>query len=81
VLGELQPEVIEPVKNAPRGKVPVLGVEQRIDNFNPMEMGYGINQAVQEARRCLSCGPCKSCKGCVVLEFQTEISEIELDQD
>ncbi len=40
-----------------------------------------MEEAAQEARRCLSCGPCKSCKGCVVLEFQPEISEIEVNQD
>ena len=55
-------------------------VEDRL-NFELFEKGFTLAEAVEEARRCLCCGPCKSCKGCVVLEFQTEIAEIELDQD
>ncbi|MFC1906298.1 4Fe-4S dicluster domain-containing protein [Chloroflexota bacterium] len=50
-------------------------------NFVIFENGFVLEEAVQEARRCLSCGPCKSCKGCVVLDFQSEISEIEINQD
>ena len=55
-------------------------VEERL-NFEPFEKGFTLEEAVQEARRCLCCGPCKSCKGCVVLEFQPEISEIEVNKD
>ncbi len=40
-----------------------------------------MEEAVQEARRCLCCGPCKSCKGCVALELQLEIPEIEVNKD
>jgi len=55
-------------------------VEDRL-NFETFERGFTIEEAVQEARRCLSCGPCKSCKGCVLLEFQLEIAEIEVNED
>ena len=50
-------------------------------NFEPFEKGLTLEEAVQEARRCLCCGPCKSCKGCVVLELQPEIAEIEVNKD
>ena len=55
-------------------------VEDRL-NFELFEKGFTLEEAVQEARRCLSCGPCKSCKGCVVLELQSEIPEIEVNKD
>ncbi len=55
-------------------------VEERL-NFELFEKGFTLEEAVQEARRCLSCGPCKSCKGCVVLELQPEIPEIEVNKD
>ncbi len=55
-------------------------VEDRL-NFEPFEKGFTLEEAVQEARRCLYCGPCKSCKGCVVLEMQPEIPEIEVTKD
>jgi len=50
-------------------------------NFELFEQGFTLEEAVQEARRCLCCGPCKSCKGCVVLELQPEIADIEVDKD
>lgn len=52
-----------------------------VKNFEPFEKGFTLEEAVQEARRCLCCGPCKSCKECVALELQPEISEIEVNQD
>ncbi len=55
-------------------------VEERL-NFEPFEKGFTLEEAVQEARRCLCCGPCKSCKGCVILELQSEIPEIEVNKD
>ena len=50
-------------------------------NFEPFEKGFDLKEAMEESRRCLCCGPCKSCKGCVVMELQPEIPEIEVDQD
>ena len=50
-------------------------------NFEPFEKAYTLKEVIEEARRCLCCGPCKSCKGCVVLELQTEIPEIEVNED
>ena len=55
-------------------------IEYRL-NFEPFEKGFTLEEAVQEARRCLYCGPCKSCKGCVALDLQPEIPEIEFDKD
>jgi NADPH-dependent glutamate synthase beta subunit-like oxidoreductase len=54
--------------------------EERL-NFELFEKGLTLEEAVQEARRCLCCGPCKSCKGCVLLELQNEIAEIKVEQD
>jgi len=50
-------------------------------NFVPFEKEYTMAEVIEEARRCLCCGPCKSCKGCVVLGLQTEIPEIEVNED
>ena len=50
-------------------------------NFEPFEKGFTLEEAVEEAGRCLYCGPCKSCKACVMLELQLEIPEIELNQE
>jgi len=50
-------------------------------NFEPFEKGFTLEQAVEEASRCLYCGPCKSCKACVMLDLQTEIADIEVNSD
>jgi NADPH-dependent glutamate synthase beta subunit-like oxidoreductase/NAD-dependent dihydropyrimidine dehydrogenase PreA subunit len=50
-------------------------------NFVPFEKEYTLAEVIEEARRCLCCGPCKSCKGCVVLGLQTEIPEIKVNED
>jgi ferredoxin len=57
-----------------------LPAEKRL-NFEPFEKGFTREEAVEEAVRCLYCGPCKSCKGCVALELQLEIPEIELKRE
>lgn len=54
--------------------------EERL-NFEPFDKEYTLAEVIEEARRCLCCGPCKSCKGCVVLGLQTEIPEIEVNED
>ena len=55
-------------------------VEERL-NFEPFEKGFTLEQAVEEAKRCLYCGPCRSCKACVALEFQPDIPKVKLDED
>lgn len=50
-------------------------------NFDPFEEAFTLEEVIEEARRCLCCGPCKSCKGCVALELQPEILEVEINED
>lgn len=50
-------------------------------NFDEFEKGYTLEEAIKEARRCMDCGPCKSCKGCVFMGIQEEIPEIEVNKD
>ncbi|MFH1383082.1 MAG: FAD-dependent oxidoreductase [Chloroflexota bacterium] len=49
-------------------------------NFELFEKSFTLEEAVKEARRCLCCGPCQSCKACVVLALQPEISPVEVNQ-
>jgi len=55
-------------------------VEERL-NFEPLEKGFTLEEVVAEAKRCLCCGPCMSCKACVVLELQPEIPSIEINEE
>jgi heterodisulfide reductase subunit A-like polyferredoxin len=50
----------------PAGRVPLpeLSVENRIDNFQEIELGYTDELAQAEAARCLSCAICSECLSC-----------------
>ncbi len=39
--------------------------DQRIQNFNEVQLGYQESDSQQEARRCLKCGICSECYQCV----------------
>jgi len=64
----------------PQPKLVWVPAKRRL-NFEPFEKGFTLEQAVEEASRCLCCGPCKSCKACVALELQVEIAEIKVNRD
>jgi NADPH-dependent glutamate synthase beta subunit-like oxidoreductase len=55
-------------------------VEERL-NFESFEEAFTLKEVIEEARRCLYCGPCKSCKGCIALELHPEIPEVETNED
>ena len=50
-------------------------------NFETFEKEYNLEEAVAEARRCLCCGPCSSCRACVAMGLQSEIPQIALNQE
>ena len=64
----------------PQPELKWLPARKRI-NFKPFEKGFSLEEAVEEAGRCLCCGPCRSCKACVALDLQIEIPEIEVNRD
>ena len=55
-------------------------VKERL-NFEPFEKDFTLEEVIEEARRCLCCGPCKSCKACVEMELQPELPEVEVNED
>ena len=48
-----------------RVKMPELPVEQRVGNFNQVELGYDAEAGKEEAARCLNCSYCCDCGLCV----------------
>jgi NADPH-dependent glutamate synthase beta subunit-like oxidoreductase len=51
--------------DAPRRREPELTVEQRTTDFTEVVGGLSVEQASYEAQRCLSCGNCFECDGCL----------------
>jgi len=68
------------LKYKPQPEVLWSPAEDRL-NFKPFEKGYSLEEAVAEARRCLCCGPCSSCKACVAMGLQSEIPQIALSRE
>ncbi|MEJ2167398.1 MAG: FAD-dependent oxidoreductase [Desulfobacterales bacterium] len=52
-------------KPIPRVPVATLAVPDRLKGFPEVEKGYTQAEAMAEAKRCLSCGPCSECLACV----------------
>ncbi|PNX51906.1 MAG: 4Fe-4S ferredoxin [Thermoplasmata archaeon M8B2D] len=52
-------------EHIPRTEIPKRSAEERIDNFEEVELPLTEEQAIKEASRCLSCNFCSICKQCV----------------
>ncbi|OPY68011.1 MAG: Glutamate synthase (NADPH) small chain [Syntrophorhabdus sp. PtaU1.Bin050] len=50
-------------------------------NFDMFEIGFTLEDAIAEARRCLECGPCSSCKACVAAGIQPALPAVKVDEE
>jgi heterodisulfide reductase subunit A-like polyferredoxin len=55
----------EGCENIPKEKMPHLDPEERMKNFNEVQLGFSEEQIRKEANRCLACGICSECYQCV----------------
>ncbi len=70
-----------------RQQIPELEVGKRTDNFKEVELGFTIEQAQQDAIRCLSCRRCLGCGLClavcepkaIVFEQEDELIDLAVD--
>jgi NADPH-dependent glutamate synthase beta subunit-like oxidoreductase len=51
--------------DAARRQQPELAPEERVSGFGEVTGGLSVEEATYEARRCLSCGNCIECDGCL----------------
>ncbi|MBC8489761.1 MAG: 4Fe-4S binding protein [Bacteroidetes bacterium] len=62
-----------------------LPIEERKNNFLEVELGYSLEEAIEESRRCLNCGGCVECYECVyaceanAIDHDMKEEEIEID--
>ena len=72
--GDLLPATIEMIRKIERVEPPNLTLEARTQDFDTVELVYGWEEAINEARRCLRCGvgveilfqdKCASCLTCL----------------
>jgi len=71
-----------PLKRLYQSEPEILWIppEKRM-HFQLYERGFTLHEAVEEARRCLCCGPCISCKACVSVGIQESLPLVEVNQD
>ena len=48
----------------PRTPMPKRRPEERLRDYEPVDLGYSVEQAQREAERCLKCGVCVECYEC-----------------
>jgi len=74
LTGDLLPATIEMIKKIERIEPPSIDLEGRTKDFETVELVYGWEEAINEARRCLRCGvgveilyqdKCASCLTCL----------------
>lgn len=54
--------------------------EERI-NFATFEIGFTLPEAISEAKRCITCGPCVSCKACVAAGIQDSLPAVRIREE
>ncbi len=76
LTGDLLPKTIELIRKLNRFEPPVLSPQARAEEFEPVELVYDWESAINEARRCLRCGTgaellfqdkCATCLTCLRL--------------
>jgi len=64
----------------PEPEVAWIPPEKRM-HFQLFERGFTLTEAIEEARRCATCGPCLSCKACVSIGIQESLPTMEVNQE
>jgi NADPH-dependent glutamate synthase beta subunit-like oxidoreductase/coenzyme F420-reducing hydrogenase delta subunit len=73
VLDKLDSKVAEEITHVSRNAIPMISPEERVRHFKQAELGYDVETAICEARRCLTCAAgaqqdedlCVHCLTCV----------------
>jgi Pyruvate/2-oxoacid:ferredoxin oxidoreductase delta subunit len=45
--------------------MPELAVSERASSFSEINLGISVEEGLEEAARCFSCGVCRKCNNCV----------------
>jgi NADPH-dependent glutamate synthase beta subunit-like oxidoreductase len=64
----------------PEAEVAWIPPEKRM-HFQLFEKSLTLKEAIEEAKRCLTCGPCVSCKACISIGFEKSLYAVEVDEE
>ena len=63
----------------PPTEVSWIPPEERL-HFQMFEKGLMLKEAISEAKRCATCGPCVSCKACISIGFEKSLYAVKVDE-
>ncbi|PIR17274.1 MAG: hypothetical protein COV46_04535 [Deltaproteobacteria bacterium CG11_big_fil_rev_8_21_14_0_20_49_13] len=69
-------EILENVSKAEREKMPEMEMEPRVKSFEEVEIGFDYKSALNEAKRCLTCG-CTQAGKCKIQDLCTEYGVVQ----
>jgi NADPH-dependent glutamate synthase beta subunit-like oxidoreductase/ferredoxin len=64
----------------PETEVVWIPPEKRM-HFQLFERGLTLQEARAEAKRCITCGPCVSCKACISIGFEKSLYAVDVDRE
>ena len=64
----------------PEAEVAWIAPEKRM-HFQLFEKSLTLKEAIEEAKRCITCGPCVSCKACISIGFEKSLYAVEVDEE
>ncbi|MBY5979687.1 formate dehydrogenase subunit alpha [Ferrimonas balearica] len=70
-LKEVEARYYDEIPFKARLKMPELLGERRTGSFDEVELGFGVDEAIAEAARCLACG-CQKSQSCDLRDYATE---------
>ena len=71
-----------PLRKSYKSEVEVAWIPpEKRTHFQIVEKGLTLKEAREEAKRCLTCGPCISCKACVSIGFEKSLYSVEVDNE
>ncbi|MBY5920528.1 formate dehydrogenase subunit alpha [Ferrimonas balearica] len=70
-LKEVEARFYDEIPFKARLKMPELLGERRTGSFDEVELGFGVDEAIAEAARCLACG-CQKSQSCDLRDYATE---------
>ncbi|NLA86833.1 MAG: FAD-dependent oxidoreductase, partial [Clostridiales bacterium] len=70
-LSDLDKTEFEQYEKLTKQAMPMLAKKERVHNFNEVELGFTEEQALAEAKRCLSCG-CQDVGECKLRNYATD---------
>ena len=73
---------------SPRQQIIEIEVDERRNNYKEVELGFDLERAMKEAKRCLSCRRCLGCALCwaeckpeaIQFDMQDEIIELDAEE-